>query len=134
MTGENYLKKQNFKKQALNLSRDQKKKAGRYEMLFKQFLIREGVRFVFQKPFWTSQWFYCVDFYIPSLKLVIEIDGSQHYSSRKRRRHDRIRTSRLIKSKKVSEVIRVKNSEMKSSPQKVYENVVLKIKQKYGNR
>ena len=40
-----------------------------------------GFRFIRQKPIGD----YIVDFYIPSAKIVIEIDGSQHYEKENRK-------------------------------------------------
>ena len=40
---------------------------------------------------------YIVDFYIPSIKLVIEIDGGQHYDDGANQAHDEARTNYLNK-------------------------------------
>ena len=44
--------------------------------LWYQYLAKSPIRFVRQKPIDN----YIVDFYCPVKKLVIEIDGSQHYT------------------------------------------------------
>ena len=49
------------------------------ERVFKNHLIEAKVPFVFQKAFVTYSWFFIVDFFIPSLGIVIELNGRQHY-------------------------------------------------------
>lgn len=110
--------------QALKLSQQQKAKRWKYEILFKQMLQREGIKFVWQQPFYTNDWFYVGDFFIKKGRILIELDGKQHNSS-KRKRHDITRAVRLKKSGKVREIIRIKNSELKRNPSKVYHEVIL---------
>lgn len=52
---------------------------------------------------------YIVDFYIPSVNLVIELDGSQHYST-DGRKYDRIRTE-VLEANHLS-VIRFTNTDI----------------------
>ena len=52
---------------------------------------------------------FIVDFYCAKKKLVIELDGSQHYSE-KGKAEDRIRTD--IISKRALKVIRIPNNEI----------------------
>ena len=58
--------------------------------LWYRFLNNFSVRFVRQKPIDN----YIVDFYCPSKKLAIEIDGSQHYTE-DGMQYDKIRTDIL---------------------------------------
>lgn len=60
--------------------------------LWYQFLRSYPVRFLRQKVIDN----YIVDFYCSQAKLVIELDGSQHYDT-KGLLHDQIRTERLEK-------------------------------------
>lgn len=53
--------------------------ANRYERALAEFLMKKGVVFVHQAPFvfyWKKIYF--ADFYIPSKRVVIEVDGSYH--------------------------------------------------------
>ena len=48
-------------------------------------LVRLGFKPVRQYPVWTKRKMYFADLYIPSLKLIIEIDGGYHYTARQKR-------------------------------------------------
>lgn len=48
------------------------------ELIFKSRLEDSGIKFIFQKGFIGGNNFCIADFYIPSVKLVIEIDGGYH--------------------------------------------------------
>lgn len=48
-------------------------------------LTRLGIRHVRQYPIWTGRRQYFADIYIPSLKLVLEIDGDYHFSKTQKR-------------------------------------------------
>lgn len=48
-------------------------------------IVRLGFKSVRQYPIWTKRRMYFADFYIPSLKLVVEIDGGYHYTARQKR-------------------------------------------------
>ena len=50
---------------------------------------------------------YIVDFYIPKIKLAIELDGSQHYDEGHTEEYDKIRTTEL--NKYGVEVVRITN-------------------------
>ena len=112
---------QGNKKAAIALSKDQRKHKWKSEMIFKKMLTREGVDNVHQKPFYTEFWFYSGDFFIPKLKILIELDGKGHS---KRRAHDLKRSQRLVVSGKVKEVIRIKNSHLIQRPREVYKQVI----------
>jgi len=111
------------KKAAVALMKDQRRHGWYYERLFKKFLEREGINHIHQKPFYSSEWHYCVDFYIPGLKMVIEIDGKTH-----KKKKDKIRSRNLMTTVFVEEIIRVKNVDLRNNPSRVYHNVVLEIK------
>lgn len=79
------------------------------ELVFKSKLERIGVRFLFQKGFITKNknWFYVCDFYLPNLKLAIEVDGSAH---RDRAVKDKKKDDFLTKDRKFA-VLRISNQE-----------------------
>jgi very-short-patch-repair endonuclease len=70
----------NFKeKQAKchKFKKDLEKRATKSELKFQKLIKDLGYRALFQKGF-IKDYFCIVDFYIPSLKLVVEIDGGYH--------------------------------------------------------
>lgn len=48
-------------------------------------LVRLGFKPARQYPVWTKRRMYFADLYIPSLKLIVEIDGGYHYTARQKR-------------------------------------------------
>src|SRR6185369_16523993 len=52
------------------------------ELLMKSKLERLNFDFIFQKGFIAGKGFYIVDFYIPSLKTCVEVDGPYHLRNR----------------------------------------------------
>ena len=74
--------------------------------LWYRYLRNCRVRFLRQKPIGN----YIVDFYCPKLHLVIELDGSQHYSDNGIQ-YDNKRTKDL-KEYGIKTVIRVPNNEI----------------------
>lgn len=75
-----------------------------HEKYFRKYLTK--LKYVQQKNFfYTSYRFYRVDFYIPSHRLVIEIDGPLH---EKNKEYDRVRTKNLL-SLGIKKVLRFKN-------------------------
>lgn len=79
------------------------------ELIFKHKLKRLGFKFLFQKGFITKNknWFYICDFYLPNLKLVIEVDGSAH---KFRAEKDSKKNEYLTKERRFA-VLRISNSE-----------------------
>ena len=77
--------------------------------LWYQYLRTLPLRFYRQKPIGN----YIADFYCPKLKLVIELDGSQHYSDQGIAK-DEVRTKELNNYKDIA-VIRVPNNEIKTN-------------------
>jgi very-short-patch-repair endonuclease len=51
-----------------------------YELMIKDLLDYLGYNYIFQEPFFDNYFFLIADFYLPRLKLIIEVDGSQHYT------------------------------------------------------
>jgi len=92
------------------------------ELDFRKKLKSLGVFFVFQKVIFVDEYqFYVVDFYIPKLKLAIELDGYHH---RKQRNKDRRRTKRLYI--KLNRVLRMWNSEALSMTEKELKKLLWK--------
>lgn len=77
------------------------------ELVFKGKLERMKFKFHFQKGFLKKNGFYVCDFYLPKLKLVIEIDGSAH---KFRAEKDRKKNEYLTIERKFA-VLRISNSE-----------------------
>lgn len=78
------------------------------ELVFKSKLERIGLKFLFQKGFIRSKTsFYVCDFYLPNLKLVIEIDGSAH---KFRAAKDSKKNEYLTKERRFA-VLRISNQE-----------------------
>ena len=51
-----------------------------HELLLQDLLTKMGYTYIFQKAFYDDSYFLIADFYISRLKLIIEVDGSQHYT------------------------------------------------------
>lgn len=85
-------------------------------------LRKLGLRIYRQKPLLRK---YIVDFYIPSLKLVIEVDGPSH-ARLEQRRKDRQRDRELME--KGYFVLRVKNDDVYRRPDKVLKRIFLVVR------
>lgn len=57
---------------------DLQMRAKKYERMFGKYLIDHKVKFLHQAPFVVFGKIYFVDFYLPDLKIAIEIDGQYH--------------------------------------------------------
>ena len=78
-----------------------------YEIAFKPFLKK--YKYNFQKVFFTNEYqFFIVDFYIPTYRLVVELDGRQHDTNQI---YDSMRTKKL-KELGVLKVLRFKNTDL----------------------
>lgn len=85
-------------------------------------LRRAGYKIYRQYPLLRK---YIVDFYIPSLKLVIEIDGPTHLRLEQRLK-DRRRDEELLS--KGYFVIRVKNDDVYRKPERVLKYILLIVR------
>lgn len=112
--------KQN-KRNAIALANDQRRQCFKTEVIFKEILDQNNIKYVWQKPFYGPANFYAVDFFIPSIKVVIELDGKIH---KKRINHDERRTAFLLKNG-VEKVIRIKNVDVKNDLPRVVNKVKL---------
>ena len=77
------------------------------EVRFKEMLDRHGINYVMQKGFCTKGMSCIVDFYIPSSKCCIEIDGAYH-KEKKQKEYDEGRDHYLTKIRNFK-LIRVDN-------------------------
>jgi len=59
--------------------RQLRKDATIHEKIFLRLLVESGIPFIFQKAFISNTYFMIADFYLPTLGVVIELDGHQHY-------------------------------------------------------
>lgn len=78
------------------------KRATKEELIFKQYLDDNNIRYMFQKGF-LKPFHRIVDFYLPQYRLIIEIDGGYHNDTKdkdniKDRIWKRFRTLRILNS------------------------------------
>lgn len=80
--------------------------------MLRKRLLALGIFFLFQKPFYSSQRCFIVDFYfvLAQGKLVVELDGNSH-NSQKSKKWDWDRTVFLTNRRKCK-VIRFKNEQV----------------------
>ena len=81
-----------------------------------------GVRFLRQKPIGK----YIVDFYCPTKKLVIELDGGQHYDGGESVRRDKERDAFLEKEGLI--VLRFTNTDIRTNLLRVLEKIFDAVK------
>lgn len=81
------------------------------EILFANLLSKARIKHKREYVFYPKKSFYIADFYIPEVKLVIEIDGKYHEEDDQMIK-DADRTSKLINECGVREVLRFKNEEL----------------------
>lgn len=48
-------------------------------------LVRLGLKPIRQFPIWTKRKIYFADLFVPSLKLIVEVDGGYHTTNRQKR-------------------------------------------------
>ena len=77
------------------------------ERTVKAFLDMQGADYIAQYPLRTG---YIADFAIPSLKIIIEVDGKRWHSSKKQRKKDRFRDYML--KREGWSTIRIKEDEL----------------------
>lgn len=66
--------------------RNLRESATKYERFFESKLKRLNIDHLFQKGFIDGLNFMISDFYIPKLKLVVELDGEYHYTEKQQQR------------------------------------------------
>ena len=84
-----------------------------YEKKVEEFLLELGVDYMCQKGFLQELETFCIaDFYIPKPhKLIIEVDGSHHYTSPKQKYKDE-RRDYIMKRARGIDTLRLSNSEV----------------------
>ncbi len=90
---------ENAKKLRKNMTKEEKR-------LWYDYLKNCKVRFLRQKVIDN----YIVDFYCSSMKLIIELDGSQHYDEKGLNKYDKIRTEKL--ENRDLTIVRIPNNEI----------------------
>lgn len=86
--------------------------ANKYEHYVGAYLLSHNVSFIHQAPFIINGKIYFLDFFIPSLRIAIEVDGASHeYSWKHEKDKDRVSNFKSIGIK----TIRISNSECESS-------------------
>ena len=83
------------------------------EKEFQKILDGLGVEYVCQKKFVHKGKSYFVDFWLPTYKTIIEIDGEYHETDSQKKK-DKTRTCHLIKKNHVGQLIRMTNQEVLS--------------------
>lgn len=79
---------------------DLQNKANKYEHFVGNYLIKKGVNFIHQAPFVINRKIYFLDFFIPTLRVALEIDGIYHSSSKQNEKiHLEIRTLKRLELK-----------------------------------
>ncbi len=63
-----------------------REKANKYEKAVYKALKDKGVEFIHQAPFVLDGQIFFADFYIPALRVLIEVDGSSHENVRNQRK------------------------------------------------
>lgn len=84
MTGVPFCKLSRAKQHAIFVAQ-RKQRATRAENLFCSYLASLGLSYRFQQGFYTP-YYRIADFYLPTLNIIIEIDGPCHDTEKDRRR------------------------------------------------
>lgn len=94
----------------------------KYERILKKKLDKCGYKYVFQKAFYDEWYFLISDFYLAKYKLVIEADGSQHYTNAKQIKKDYKHDKWLLK--KGIRVKRLTNKQVEKITLRQLRNIV----------
>ena len=114
-----------YKKNNIPLAKALRKNMTRHERkLWYEFLREYPLRFQRQKSIGD----YIVDFYCAKARLVLELDGNQHFETDDAIQKDAVRTSSL-KSKGL-EVVRISNIDIDENFNGVCEFIDLKVKER----
>lgn len=109
--------KNNIKK-SLKVQKNQRKLRNSNELRFRELLLTYSITFIWQYPYACEDRYVCVDFFIPEMGLVIEIDGYGHDYNK-----DLIRTQYIKKIHGVKEVLRITNKQLANDYDSVEEFV-----------
>jgi len=108
---------------SLDIRRELRGSMTKPEIILWQHLKNKGIGYKFIRQYGIGS--FVVDFYCPSKKLVIELDGSQH-SEEQDKVYDQERT-KFINSKNIK-VLRFWNNEVFSNINGVLEKILLELK------
>ena len=108
---------------AYYLKKQQIKQKNVYELRFINILIKNNIKFIWQQPFYNSEKYYCVDFYLSKYNIVIEIDGRYH-----NKKKDAKRTVYLKHNFGIKGVIRFENKELVNDYHKIEKILIKKLK------
>ena len=111
---------ENAKKLRKNMTKEEKH-------LWYDFLCKYPIRFLKQKVIDN----YIVDFYCHDARLIIELDGSQHYEDEGLKK-DKIRTERI--EKRNLTVLRIPNNEVNRNFREVCDYIDINVKEKINFR
>lgn len=105
----------------MRLADKNRKNPTKAEKAAKQWLQRQGLKFVFQKVFMVGAKGYIADFYFPSRKVIMEVDGGYHQDA-VQRKADLSRTSDL--ESLGYKVVRMSNAQVYGCeyPQEIFGN------------
>ena len=95
--------------------------------LWYDFLCKYPIRFLKQKVIDN----YIVDFYCHDARLIIELDGSQHYEDEGLKK-DKIRTEKI--EKRNLTVLRIPNNEVNRNFREVCDYIDIIVKEKINSR
>lgn len=85
------------------------------EKLFKAYLKSAGIKYEFQKVVYVDNTqFYILDFFLPEYTIAVELDGGYHFT-KEQLELDILRTKKLVTTKIVKDVFRLKNEEVNTS-------------------
>jgi len=99
--------------------------ATKAERIIDDLLANEGIIYKFQKPFYSDDCAFIVDFYFKNIygkKYVIEIDGPVH-NTKRQREYDKRRSMFLYKRRNCC-VKRFTNKEVLEDPEKVLDKIL----------
>ena len=114
-----------YNKANIPLAKALRKNMTRHERkLWYEFLREYPLRFQRQKTIDN----YIVDFYCAKARLVLELDGNQHFETEEAIRKDALRTS-CLKSKGL-EIVRISNIDIDKNFNSVCEFIDLKVKER----
>lgn len=77
---QHYRPSESTKTTAESYAEANKAKETATEKKIRQLLEGYSIKHTTQKPIYTSDSFYIVDFYLPEINLVVEVDGGYHYT------------------------------------------------------
>lgn len=105
--------------------------ATRAELIFRGLLRHLGIKHEFQKQIKTGNGNRYADFLIPSLKLIIEIDGGYH-DNPEQQALDRQREREIMDATRY-EIIRFSNSQVENDPDILFDTLVQRLKTHFNH-